>query len=97
MNVIAFDKYPNEGVMEELGFQYVELDELIARSDFITLHLPYNPNTHHIINAERLQAMKPGAIIVNTGRGPLIDTKALVDFLDNGHLGGAALDVLDNS
>jgi D-lactate dehydrogenase len=95
MDVIAYDKYPNEEASHALGFQYIELDELISRADFITLHLPYNPGTHHILNLDRMKAMKPGAIIINTGRGPLIDTKALVEMLDNGHLGGAALDVLE--
>jgi len=95
MDVIAYDKFPNEEKATTLGFKYVELEELLEKSDFITLHLPANSETHHILNEDRLQTMKPGAIIINTGRGGLIDTGALIKFLDNGHLGGAALDVIE--
>jgi D-lactate dehydrogenase len=95
MNVIAYDKFPNEAATKELGYTYVEFDDLIRQADFITLHLPYNPETHHIIDSESIQAMKPGAIVINTGRGGLVDTSALIEYLDNGHLGGAALDVLE--
>jgi D-lactate dehydrogenase len=95
MRVIAYDKYPNQETADQLGFTYTELDDLLRQSDFITLHLPFNDQTHHILNHDRLKIMKPGAIVVNTGRGGLIDTPALIEELDNGHLGGAALDVLE--
>jgi D-specific alpha-keto acid dehydrogenase len=74
---------------------YVPLDELVRRSDVLTLHTPLNAETHHLINRQRIQHMKRGAFVINTGRGPLIDTEALVDALENGALGGAALDVVE--
>ncbi len=95
MEVLAYDKYPNEEAAENLGYKYVELEELLKKADFISLHLPYNSETHHILDEDRLKMMKSGAIVINTGRGGLIDTGALVHLLDTGHLGGAALDVLE--
>lgn len=74
---------------------YVPLDDLLRQSDVITLHTPLNADTQHLINRRRIERMKRGAIIVNTGRGALIDTEALVGALEQGHLGGAALDVLE--
>ena len=95
MNTIAFDAYPNEELADKIGFKYVELDELIRTADIISLHVPYLRATHHIINEERIKAMKPGAVLVNTARGELVDTEALVEALDSGHLGGAAIDVVE--
>jgi len=95
MRTLAYDAFPNNALSEELHFEYVSLEELLAQSDFISLHVPYLPETHHLMNLERLSAMKPGAILINTARGGLVDTRALVALLDNGHLGGAALDVLE--
>lgn len=74
---------------------YVDLDELLRRSDIVTLHTPLNPDTHHLVNRERIELMKHGAVVVNTGRGALIDTGALVSALDSGRLSGAALDVVE--
>jgi D-specific alpha-keto acid dehydrogenase len=74
---------------------YVSLDELLERSDVVTLHAPLTPATHHLLDRERIARMKAGAFVVNTGRGPLIDTQALLDAVDDGRLGGAALDVLE--
>ncbi|MGD9695439.1 MAG: D-isomer specific 2-hydroxyacid dehydrogenase family protein [Thermoleophilia bacterium] len=74
---------------------YVTLDELIERSDVVTLHTPLTAETHHLLDGRRIARMKPGAVIVNTGRGALIDTEALVSALEGGRLGGAALDVLE--
>jgi D-specific alpha-keto acid dehydrogenase len=74
---------------------YVPLDELLRLSDIVTLHTPLNPDTHHLIDRRRIARMKRGAFIVNTGRGALIDTEALVPALESGRLGGAALDVLE--
>ena len=71
------------------------LDELLRASDVVTLHLPLNRDTHHIIGREQIQAMKPGAHLINTGRGALVDTDALITALEAGTLGGAALDVLE--
>jgi D-specific alpha-keto acid dehydrogenase len=71
------------------------LDELLRQSDVVTLHAPLNADTHHLLNRRRIEQMKPGAFVVNTGRGSLIDTEALVSALESGRLGGAALDVLE--
>ena len=72
------------------------LDELLSRSDYISLHCPLTPETKGLINAEKFKLMKENALLVNTSRGPVIDEKALLDALDNGTLGGAALDVLSD-
>ena len=74
---------------------YVPLDELLRESDIVTLHTPLTSETHHLLDARRIGQMKPGAFIVNTGRGSLIDTEALVAALESGRLGGAALDVVE--
>jgi D-specific alpha-keto acid dehydrogenase len=74
---------------------YVPLDEVLGRSDIITLHTPLNANTHHLLNRERIARLKHGAFVINTGRGPLVDTEALIPALESGRLGGAALDVLE--
>ncbi|MDU9053660.1 MAG: NAD(P)-dependent oxidoreductase, partial [Clostridioides difficile] len=74
---------------------YVPFDELLQNSDIVTLHVPLNTDTHYIISHEQIQRMKQGAFLINTGRGPLVDTYELVKALENGKLGGAALDVLE--
>jgi D-specific alpha-keto acid dehydrogenase len=73
----------------------VSLDELLRSSDVVTLHAPLNAGTHHLLDRERIQRMKPGAFVVNTGRGALVDTTALVAALEDGRLGGVALDVVE--
>ena len=75
--------------------RYVDLPELYRESDVVSLHIPLTPATHHIINTEALAAMKPGVILVNTGRGALIDSRALIATLKAGHLGAAGLDVYE--
>ncbi len=95
MDSIAYDAFPKDELQAEFNFTYVGLEELIARSDIISLHTPYLPSTRHIINRERLAMMKPGALLINTARGELVDTAALVESLENHHLGGAALDVVE--
>ncbi|WBP90453.1 D-isomer specific 2-hydroxyacid dehydrogenase family protein [Kitasatospora cathayae] len=75
--------------------EHVPLDELLRRSDLVTLHVPLTGATHHLLDRQRLARLKDGALIVNTGRGGLIDTEALVEELENGRLGGAALDVVE--
>jgi D-specific alpha-keto acid dehydrogenase len=74
---------------------YVTLDALLEHSDIVTLHTPLTAETHHLLDRDRIERMKPGAVIVNTGRGALLDTEALVSALESGRLGGAALDVLE--
>ncbi|MGQ3383252.1 2-hydroxyacid dehydrogenase [Glutamicibacter sp. TV12E] len=79
----------------ELGARRVELDELLAISDVVSLHCPYGPNTHHLIGAEQLAAMKPEAYLVNTARGPIVDEAALAQALREGAIAGAGLDVFE--
>jgi D-specific alpha-keto acid dehydrogenase len=77
------------------GARFVTFDELLRASDVVTLHVPLTPHTHHLIGREQLGAMRAGAVLVNTGRGALVDTDALLDALEAGQVGGAALDVLE--
>jgi D-lactate dehydrogenase len=95
MNVIAYDVRPNQLIAEVLGFEYVPLETLLAESDIISLHAPYLPATHHLINAETIKLIKPGALLINTARGALVDTDALIEALNAGILSGAGLDVLE--
>jgi D-specific alpha-keto acid dehydrogenase len=87
--VLAHDRWPKAAA------DYVSLDELLRRSDIVTLHTPLIADTHHLLDRARIRQMKHGAFVVNTGRGALIDTEALVPALESGRLGGAALDVLE--
>jgi D-lactate dehydrogenase len=81
---------------QALGFEYVELDDIYTQADIISIHLPLDKKTKHLINAQSIQKMKKGVILVNTARGGLIDTKALIDALKSGQVGGAGLDVYEN-
>ena len=92
--VVAFDPVVNEGLVE-LGVRYVELDEALAVGDIVTLNCPLNEHTHHLIDSESIAKMKPGAMLVNTGRGALVDTAAVLDGLKSGHIGSVALDVYE--
>ena len=94
-HVLAYDIRADEQLTHELDVKYVALDELLGASDIVSLHAPLTPQTHHIIDATRLRSMKPGCILINTSRGALIDTAALVEALKGGRLGGAALDVYE--
>jgi D-specific alpha-keto acid dehydrogenase len=87
--VLACDSRPGAGP------EQVPLDELLRRSDVVTLHTPLTAETHHLLDRRRIALMRPGAFVVNTGRGALLDTEALVAALETGRLGGAALDVLE--
>ncbi|GAA1657785.1 D-isomer specific 2-hydroxyacid dehydrogenase family protein [Fodinicola feengrottensis] len=87
--ILAYDTFPATSV------DYVPLDELLGHSDIITLHTPLNADTYHLLDCQRIEQMSRGAYLVNTGRGPLLDTEALVSALECGRLGGAALDVLE--
>ena len=95
MRTLAYDIFPKEELEETLNFSYVSIEQLLAESDYISIHMPYNRKTHHFMDHRKMSAMKKGAVIINTARGALLDTKALVRLLDNGHLGGAALDVIE--
>ncbi|MCK5739205.1 hydroxyacid dehydrogenase, partial [bacterium] len=86
MKVLAFDTHRERMIAEVLGFEYASLDVLLEKSDIVSLNLPHNEHTHHLINRETIGKMKPGAILINTARGGIVDTEALVDALDSGHL-----------
>ncbi len=93
--VIACDPFPSPDWARDRDVTYVDIDTVLATSDIISLHLPLTPDTHHLLNERTLARMKPGAFIVNTSRGKLIDTTALIQQLKSGHLGGVALDVYE--
>lgn len=93
--VIAYDPFPMEDWAASHGVTYAPLDEVLAQSDIVTLHLPLTPDTHHLLNERTLARMKPGAFVINTSRGKLIDTTAVIKQLKSGHLGGVALDVYE--
>ena len=95
MNIIAFDPFPKEEKAQELGFSYVSLDELLAGSDVITIHTPYTDSTHHMINTGNIEKIKKGAYLINTARGAVIETQAIVEALEKNILSGAGLDVLE--
>lgn len=88
--VLAYDPYPSRKDID-----YVELPELLERSRVVTLHSPLTPETHHLIGPEALAQMQPGTLLVNTSRGGLVDTSAVIDSLKHGHLGGLAIDVYE--
>jgi D-lactate dehydrogenase len=93
--VLAFDPYPSRDWAAQTGIEYVTLPDILVSSDIVSLHVPLTPQTHHLLNRETLAQMKRGAIVVNTSRGKLIDTTALLEHLKNGRLGGVALDVYE--
>ena len=95
MKVIAYDLFPNQKVAEELGFEYVSLDELYANSDIISLNCPLTKDTQYMINRRSMLKMKDGVILVNTGRGQLIDSADLVEALKDKKVGAVALDVYE--
>lgn len=96
MTILYHGPRPKVEEATTLGAQYcASLSDLLARSDIVSLHCPLSDNTHHIINAETLSMMRPGAILINTGRGALVHEAALVEALAAGHLGGAGLDVFE--
>jgi D-3-phosphoglycerate dehydrogenase len=93
MRIIAHDPFISAQVAGDLGVELVSLDELFARADYVSLHMPSNEKTRHIVNAERLARAKKGIRLINTARGDLIDEAALADAIEAGHVAGAALDV----
>lgn len=95
MHVVLYDPHHNHAFAQEIGAHYVELDELVMNSGIVSLHVPYMPATHHLVNEALLAKFKPGAYLINTARGGIVDTKALVLALKEGRLGGAGLDVVE--
>lgn len=90
-NLLAYDPYPNA----DLDVQYTDLTDLLTHADIVTLHCPLTPQTHHIINAQTISQMKPGVMLINTSRGALLDTRAIIAALKSGQIGYLGLDVYE--
>lgn len=95
MNVLAFDAFPKQEMADTMQFTYASLEDLLKTSDIITIHVPYNKDTHHLLNSSNIPLIKPGAILINTSRGAVIESGALFQALMEKKLGGVALDVLE--
>lgn len=95
MKIICYDPFPNNEWAAQNGFTYVDVETIFKQSDVLTFHCPLTNETRHIVNHDTTKMMKPDAVIINTGRGALIDTKALVHALKHKYIGGAALDVYE--
>lgn len=96
MNVLAFDVRPKRKISQELGFEYTKtLEDLLSRSDIISLHAPYLPATHHMIHKKNISKIKKGAILINTARGGLVETEAILQALLDGTLSGVGMDVFE--
>jgi len=95
MNVLVFDLFQKPKLAKKMGFRYASLENLLRNSDIITLHAPYNKATRHMINNKTIKLMKKGAVLINTSRGGLVDTGALLKALDKGAISAAGLDVLE--
>lgn len=95
MKIIAYDVYHDDAFAKEMDFPYVSLEDLLAQSDVITIHCPYLPATHHLINSGNIGLIKKGAYLINTARGAIVETPALLAALKSGQLGGAGIDVLE--
>jgi len=96
MKVIAWTRNPDPQRAREHGIEFTDLDRLLATSDVVSLHLSSTPQTHGLLNAQRLQAIKPGALLINTARSQLLDEAALIDLLRSGHIRAAGIDVFDS-
>lgn len=92
--VVAYDPFPNEET-RSLGVTYMDLDQLLRGSDIITLQCPLTPETHHLINRQTLELVRPGVVLINTSRGALIDTEAVIEALKDGRIGNLGLDVYE--
>ena len=95
MEILYHNRSRNGSAEKELGARYLELQELLSESDFISIHTPLTDETRHLIGAEELESMKPGAVLVNSSRGPVVDEGALADALENGRIFAAGLDVYE--
>ena len=95
MGLVGFDPYPDQKFAEEVGLKYLSLEEMLGISDVISIHCPHTPQTHHFLNMKNIGLIKKGAYLINTARGGILETEALVYALQNGILAGAGLDVLE--
>jgi glyoxylate reductase len=96
MEVLYYDQYRNEDAERELGARYLELDDLLRESDFVSVHTPLTPETRHLISARELGLMQPSSVLVNASRGPVVDEAALAEALENKRIFAAGLDVYEN-
>lgn len=94
-HLLCYDRRPDEALVINLQLEYTQLDDLCSRSDIITLHVPLNKHTHYIISKERIAKMKRGVMLINTSRGALVDTKAVIEALKTGHIAYLGLDVYE--
>lgn len=94
--VIAYDPYADATATAEAGIELMGLEDMLGQAHIVSVHAPLTPETHHLLDRDRMRAMPPGAIIVNTARGPLVDTVAACELLETGHLGGLGLDVFES-
>ncbi|SMO48750.1 D-lactate dehydrogenase [Balnearium lithotrophicum] len=95
VNVVAYDVKPRESLVKDFKVKYVSLEELLKTSDIVTLHVPYLPSTHHLINKENVKLLKDGAFLINTSRGAVVETEAVIEALKSGKLSGVALDTFE--
>ena len=95
MNILGFDLHPDKKLTKKYGVKYVSIDKLFRESDIISLHVPLNPHTHHLVNKDTIKKMKEGVVIINTSRGEIIDTTALLWGLNKKIVSAAGLDVLE--
>ena len=95
MNLLGYDTFQDQAFADKLNLKYTDLDELLETSDVVSLHAPLLPATYHMIDEQRIERMKQGALLINTSRGGLIDSKALIGALKTGKIGGAGLDVFE--
>nr|AQS33374.1 hypothetical protein [uncultured archaeon] len=95
MKVIVNDRHEDEFLAEQLNFKYVSLKEILKKSDILTIHIPYSKENYHLINAKTISQMKKGAMLINTSRGEIVDTGAVIKALDSKKLSGVGLDVIE--
>ena len=95
MDIVAYDPYPDVNFAKEQNYEYLPLEELLRSSDIISIHCPYSEKTRHLFNKDNMKLIKKGAYLINTARGGIVETEALIVALKTGNLAGAALDVLE--
>ena len=95
MEIVYYDVYRREDLEREHGYRYVDMDGLLAQSDFVTVHVDLNPQTRHLFSTDAFKKMKKTAYLINAARGPIVDTDALYEALNSGEIAGAGLDVTD--
>jgi D-lactate dehydrogenase len=95
MKILCYDLYTKPELVDKYGAKYVPLEELLRNADVVTIHVPYTKDTHHLINPDTIKLLKPGALLVNAARGPIVDVSAVLAAVKDGRLGGVALDTFE--